>query len=150
MNDVKFKVAHPLDHLLYVMVIAAVLCAAPATVISAFWIFAMIRKLDTMGLWEGITLYTNLFLNILGFYGLVLLLWKDLYRGHHLKKLLFLSLGLLSLVVHFSFIAPGDAWRWFLLMKEPEEWWIIAIPVITALLMMVLIIRDYTRFKKVP
>ena len=95
-------------------------------IISVYALYNILSKfsVDTLIILIPITL------GILGYVGLLMNLKKDKGQKWEFINLIFLISGIIGWVLFNSFVGGIEAWKWIIMIEEPDEWLIFVGPIL--------------------
>lgn len=133
-----------LNHVLYVIIL--LLGLFPAT----FLFILMIQGMTSILTWYDLHLriafiMISFILGMAGYIGLFTALIAP--RKYKLNSALLLF-GLVGFSIFMSLEGGITAWKWFLFIEEPDEWFILGLPIISALVGLIVNVRRIALAKK--
>jgi len=99
-----------------------------------------------LGLSEIIMIFCFL-CGICGYIGLIMIL-KGLHKTRHILKSIFLILGLIGFIIFVNYSGRNNFWKWILSVEEPDEWFIIMLPLIVSGIFLTLILSDFMKQRR--
>jgi hypothetical protein len=84
---------------------------------------------------------------ICGYIGLIMIL-KGLHKTRHILKSIFLILGLIGFIIFVNYSGRNNFWKWILSVEEPDEWFIIMLPLIVSGIFLTLILSDFMKQRR--
>jgi hypothetical protein len=104
----------------------------PATFLLFFSFFGLANITSSNHLFQkDIIILTSILLGIVGYIGLITSLTLP---KKTLINFLLLFMGLIGFSIFISIEGGIRGWKWLLTIEEPEEWFLLAWPIITSLL----------------
>ncbi len=109
-------------------------------IISVYALYNILSKfsVDTLIILIPITL------GILGYIGLLMNLKKDKGQKWEFINLTFLISGIIGWVLFNSFVGGIEAWKWIIMIEEPDEWLIFVGPILLTMYLTIIKAKHLT------
>ena len=130
---------------LYILLISGIVPATFMFFQTLMMLFLFISDTD-FSLIDILIMISFLF-GLCGYIGLLITL-KGLNKTNHLKKLIFIGLGLIGFTMFFNIAGARWFWSWVLKTEEPDEWFLGIWPIIVSIVFLIMIGFDYIKMKK--
>lgn len=75
---------------------------------------------------------------LLGYIGLVMNLKQDKKIKSELLNFIFLTLGIIGFIMFNSIEGGIEAWKWIILIEEPDEWLIFVGPILITIILTIM------------
>jgi hypothetical protein len=113
-------------------------------IISVYALYNILSKfsVDTLIILIPITL------GILGYVGLLMNLKKDKGQKWEFINLIFLISGIIGWVLFNSFVGGIEAWKWIIMIEEPDEWLIFVGPILLTMYLTIIKTKRLTTMYK--
>ena len=113
-------------------------------IISVYALYNILSKfsVDTLIILIPITL------GILGYVGLLMNLKKDKGQKWEFINLIFLISGIIGWVLFNSFVGGIEAWKWIIMIEEPDEWLIFVGPILLKMYLTIIKTKRLTTMYK--
>ena len=133
------------NKILYIILISGII---PATYLFGITLmFLYLFATDGNLGWSRILMIFCFLCGICGYIGLIMIL-KGLHRTKQLQKSIFLILGLIGFIIFANYSGMNNVWNWILYFEEPEEWFIIMLPLIVSGIFLTLILSDFIKHRR--
>lgn len=117
-------------------IILTVIALIPMTYFLFFTIYGIISVLSRFDFSKAPILISMVY-GVLGYVGLVMNLKQHKKFKAEFVNFLFLVLGLIGFIAFYSFVWGFRAWKWILLIEEPDEWLLTVGPILITIFLTV-------------
>jgi len=95
-------------------------------IISVYALYKILSKFSV----DALIILIPIILGILGYVGLLMNLKKNKGQKWEFINLTFLISGIIGWVLFNSFVGGIEAWKWIIMIEEPDEWLIFVGPIL--------------------
>ena len=112
--------------------------------VSIYGIFNILSSFDL----NAIIILISLIFGIIGYVGLLMNLKQNKDLKSEIINFIFLLLGIVGFVLFNSFEFGLKAWKWILMIEEPDEWLMFVGPTLTTIILIVIKGKRLTKLYK--